>query len=309
MTKISIVTSLYNSAPHLGEFYRRTRDAVQKTKCDYEFIFVNDGSPDDSLHKALEFIEDQNVKIIDLSKNFGQHQALIMGLQHATGDFIFMLDSDLEEAPESLIDFYQLLSSRDDVDVVYGVRKKRHDPIFLRFLSKSFYYFFYKLTGIREVNNILVLRLMTRRYVDALLLHNEKTLFISGLFHLTGFTQIPVTVEKTYKGYSDYSYSRRIFLALDAITSFSSKPLNYIAAFGFALSVVSVIFSLAIIYKKIVYGIPITGWASLAASMWLIGGLILFSIGTLGIYISKIFNEVKNRPLSIVKKIYSKDDR
>lgn len=307
MEKISIVTSLYNSSPFIHEFYNRCLQAIAEINCDYEFIFVNDGSPDNSLETVLALAKDPKVIVVDFSRNFGHHKAIMTGLKYATGDYIFTLDSDLEEPPELLTQFYKKIKTERDLDVVFGVRKQRKDPFFTRLLAKSFYYVFEKLSGIKNLRNVMIMRLMSKRYLQALLQHDEKNIFIVGLFHIVGFKQGTLEIEKPYKGYTNYTLSRRILLAIDGITSFSVRPLYYIAVLGFIVSICSFLAAIYTVYRKFAFGTIITGWASLSVSIWILGGLILFSIGIVGIYISRIFEDVKNRPLSVVRKMYNRD--
>ena len=170
--KLSIVTTLYQSAPYITEFHQRTSTAAQQlVGNDYEIIFVNDGSPDNSLELAVKITEnDPHVTVVDLSRNFGHHKAMMTGLAHTKGERIFLIDSDLEENPEWLLSFTKQMET-DTSDVVYGVQSKRKGGIFEKISGSLFYPFFRLLTGLNLPNNIVTSRLMSRRYVDALLLH------------------------------------------------------------------------------------------------------------------------------------------
>jgi len=303
--KISIVTSLYKVAPFISEFYSRCKTEVQKTDCDYEFVFVNDGSPDESLDKVLDLQkQDSLVTVIDLSKNFGHHLAIMTGLEHATGDYIFSLDCDLEEPPEALGEFYSIISQTENLDVVYGVRSRRKDPLFTRLISKVFYYVFESLSGISSTKDNLFMRLMTKRYVQALVAHEEKHLFIGGLFHLVGFEQVAVEVAKDYKGSTGYSFRKRLALAINGLLSFSSKPLYIIIFIGFILALGATLGAGYLVYTKLRFNLAMSGWTSIMVSIWFLSGCILIAIGVIGIYIAKIFEEVKRRPRTIIKDIF-----
>jgi putative glycosyltransferase len=305
---LSIVTTAYCSAPHLEEFHRRCRAAAEKITNDFEIIIVNDGSPDNSLEIAISiFQKDPRVRVIDLSRNFGHHQALMTGLAHSCGDLVFLLDSDLEEEPELLETFYRKLSTTR-ADVVFGVQERRKGKFFERVSGFLFVKVFNALSSHSLPANFITARLMNRRYVSALLQHREREVLLAGLWVLTGFTQIPVTVKKHFKGSSTYTTRRKIGHAVNAVTSFSNKPLVLIFYLGCVILFLSSIAALYLIVRKIFFGALLLGWASLIVSIWMLGGMTIFCLGIIGIYLAKIFIEVKQRPYSIVKDIYEHDN-
>jgi putative glycosyltransferase len=305
--KISVVTTLYYSQSFIDEFYTRTLKSVLAITTDYEIIFVNDGSPDDSLKKVLALqCQDPHVIIVDLSRNFGHHKAMMAGLHYAQGDYIFLIDSDLEEAPELLNLFWKELLSSSDIDVVFGIQEKRKGGFFERMSGKIFYYIFSILASVEYQQNSLTARLMTKRYVENIKKFNEKELDIWGVFVLTGFNQRGVYVTKGSKGSTTYTLRKKIKHAVDSITSLSSRPLYLIFVFGFFIICLSFLEVAYIVYRKLHLEIDIEGWASIIASIWLVGGIIIFILGVIGIYLSKIFSEIKNRPLTVIKEIYKK---
>lgn len=306
--KISIVTTMYHSAPYLEEFYDRVHKSVTKITQDYEMIFVNDGSPDNSLEIALTLLDkDEKVRIIDLSRNFGHHKAIMTGLSHTNGDYVFLIDCDLEEEPELLETFYNELVNSDGLDVVYGIQDKRHGGWFKRWSGSLFYKIFNLLSDTKIPEDLIIGRVMTRRYVENLIRHQEKELVFAGLCELTGFDQKGLLVSKAFKGKTSYSIPKRIAIIVNSVTSFSNKPLILVFYLGTIISVISGFFVLKILMQKMLHDIPISGWTSLIVSIWFLSGLVLFSLGIIGIYISKLFIEVKNRPYTIVRKIYSKE--
>ena len=180
--KVSIVTTMYRSRSYLPEFYRRALDAVNKLGHEYEFIFVNDGSPDDSLEVALDLQKsDKRIVAVDLSRNFGHHKAIMAGLREATGDYIFLVDCDLEEEPELMISFWNQMKEKDS-DVVYGVQEKRKGKFGERFFGTVFYKVFNYLSEHPIPENILMARLMNKRYVDELIRFDEKEFFLGATF-------------------------------------------------------------------------------------------------------------------------------
>ncbi|XOV79187.1 MAG: glycosyltransferase family 2 protein [Aestuariibacter sp.] len=304
--KLSVVTTLYCSEKYIQEFIERTVKVVFPVYGDdFEIIIVNDGSPDGSLSIVKELIEESRVaiKLIDLSRNFGHHKAIMSGLAHANGEMIFLIDSDLEEQPEWFATFNDKIEACP-VDVVYGVQTKRKGGFFERLTGFIFYRLFRFFTQLPQPDNIVTARLMTKRYVQALLLHEEAELNIGGLFLLTGFSQVFLTVEKLSTSQTSYSMRKRITSLVNAITSFSNFPLIFIFYSGLAIACSAVMFIAYILGQYFLVSEPPSGYTSVIASIWLFSGLIIFFMGILGIYLSKIFLEVKRRPRSIIRQIY-----
>lgn len=303
--RLSIVATLYQSAQHVEEFCRRaTRAARAYADDDYEIILVNDGSPDQSLELAVQFgATDPRVLIVDLSRNFGHHKAMMTGLMHARGEQVFLLDSDLEEEPEWLADFAAQLT-RESVDVVYGVQRTRKGGWFERASGFLFYKIFRLLTGLDLPENVTVVRMMTRRYVDALLRHDEREPFLAGLWVITGFKQSARVVTKHSRGRSTYTLRRKLALFVDSIASFSNAPLISIFFLGCLIFVLAASYIAYLVIHWQFLAHPPSGWTSVMASVWLLGGLIIAFIGVIGIYLSKIFSETKRRPYTIVRQLY-----
>lgn len=306
--KISIVTTLYQSAPYLQEFYKRAKKAAQKITDDFEIILVDDGSPDDSLDVALEIQQQDNrVMVIELSRNFGHHKAMMTGLSYASGDFVFLLDSDLEEEPEWLELFYKTLQEQK-CDVVYGVQRSRKGGWFERLTGELFYRFMNFCSSLNLTRNLVNARLMKYNYAKSLLKFTEHELFMAGVWKITGYKQYPVNISKGFKGRSSYSIRKKAALALNAITSFTSKPLYFISYVGFFVSTISFIYIIYLLTRSIFFASPVSGWASLIVSIWFLGGLIIFFVGILGLYVAKIFMEVKQRPYTIVRQVYQHEE-
>jgi len=304
--RLSIVATLYRSAPYIEEFYWRATEAVKSLSDDYEIVLVNDGSPDDSLTRAVRLTEsDSRVVLIDLSRNFGHHKAMMTGLSYAQGEKVFLIDSDLEEDPEWLLSFSKQME-RDKCDVVYGMQEQRKGGLFERWSGELFYRFFRSLTGVALPENIVTARLMTKRYVDALLRHDEREIFLAGLWHITGFDQRPQTIKKGNTSETTYTFRHKISLLVNSVTSFSNAPLKAIFYVGVAISFLAVGYIMFLIINWVAFAKPLGGWTSVITSIWLLGGVIITFIGVIGIYLSKIFMETKRRPYTIVRAIYGK---
>ena len=304
--KLSIVATLYQTALYVDEFYRRAASAAKNLTHDYEIVLVNDGSPDDSLMRAVRLTEsDRHVVLIDLSRNFGHHKAMMTGLSYAQGEKVFLIDSDLEEEPEWLLRFSGQMD-QDGCDVVYGVQEQRKGDRFERWSGQWFYRFFRVVTGVALPENIVTARLMTRRYVDALLRHHEREVFLAGLWHITGFDQRPQIIRKHTTSKTTYTFRRKISVLVNSVTSFSSTPLMAIFYIGIAISLLAGGYAIYLIINWLFFSKPLSGWTSVMASIWLLGGTIISFIGVIGIYLSKIFAEAKRRPYTIVRQVYGK---
>jgi putative glycosyltransferase len=301
---LSIVTTMYYSAQHLEEFYRRASAAARRIGADYELIFVNDGSPDDSLEIAVGLYQrDQCVRVIDLSRNFGHYKAMMTGLAHAQGQLVFLIDSDLEEEPELLEAFYSELQA-SDADVVYGVQQTRKGNFAERISGELYYSLFNLLSTQRVPRNVVTARLMSQRYVASLVAHRDQEIFMLGLWTITGFKQIPLIVQKHSKGSTTYSFRHKIALLVNSITAFSNKPLVLIFYLGCMISFVASLAALYLIVRITFFGALLAGWASLIVSIWLLGGLTIFCLGIIGIYLSKVFTETKQRPYTVIRQFY-----
>jgi putative glycosyltransferase len=305
--KLSIVATLYQSAAYIEEFCQRSAAVAAKLFGEeYEIILVNDGSPDNSVAVALSLAErDSHVVVVDLSRNFGHYKAMMTGLAHASGERVFLIDSDLEEEPELLAGFFAEME-QEKCDVVYGVQQQRKGGFFERWSGQLFYKLFNWASGINLPENIVTARLMSRRYVDALVSHQERELFIAGLWHLTGFDQRPQLITKHATSETTYTFRKKMSLLINSITSFSNAPLIFIFYFGILISAAAGIYTLHLVVNWLFFAEPLQGWTSIMASIWLLGGLIISFIGVIGIYLSKIYSETKQRPYTIIRQIYRK---
>ncbi len=308
--KLSIVSTLYRTAPHLEEFCRRAGIAARRlADDDYEIVLVNDGSPDNSLELAVSLHEaDSHMVVIDLSRNFGHHKAMMTGLAHARGEQVFLIDSDLEEKPEWLLSFAEQMG-REQADVVYGVQARRKGGIFERWSGFAFYRLFRLLTRLDLPDNIVVARLMTRRFVNALLQHDEREVFMAGLWVITGFAQHPQVITKTDTSPTTYTFRRKVSQLVNSVTSFSNAPLTGIFYIGIIISLLAVTYTGYLFVNKLFFFKPLGGWTSVMASIWLLGGFVISFIGIVGIYLSKVFSETKHRPYTIVRQIYKQQSK
>ena len=306
---LSVVSTMYQSARYLEEFHRRASAQARAVAGDsYELVLVNDGSPDDSLEVALRLHRaDPRVRIVDLSRNFGHHRAIITGLAAARGELVFLIDCDLEEQPEDLARFHAALKEAA-ADAAFGVQSVRAGSAFRRTSSYAFYRIFNLLSPQAVVPDQVISRLMTRRYVAALVAHRDRELYLGGLCALAGFKQVPVPVKKLDKGSTSYTLGRRIAAFVNAVTSFSAKPLVYVFYLGCFILAASAIAATALVIRRLFFGVMFPGWPSLIVAVCFFGGLTVFCLGLIGIYVAKIFSEVKERPYTIVREVYERKD-
>jgi putative glycosyltransferase len=239
---------------------------------------------------------------LELSRNFGHHKAMMTGLMYSTGDLVYLTDSDLEEPLELMSAFHETMRT-SGADVVYGVQEQRKGGWFEKLSGAVFWRLINALSTEQIPRNLITARLMTRAYVDSLIQHRDREVFMAGLWMTTGFRQVPIIVAKGHKGSSSYDLGRKIGVAINSITSFSDKPLLGIFHLGIGIFFVSGAIALYSIGKWIVLGELLPGWLSLIVSVWILGGLTLASLGIIGIYLAKVFSEVKDRPYTVVRSV------
>lgn len=304
---LSIVTTLYYSSPYVDEFWERIRRTAESITPDFELILVNDGSPDDSLARAIGMQQSDNrIIVVDLSRNFGHHQAIMTGLEMARGGYVFLVDADLEDRPELLTAFYSKMQDKH-CDVVYGFHTTRKGRAVGRWGGAAFYWLTNRISDIKIPPNATIARLMTRRYVDSVLQFREREMSLFGIWAAAGYEQVGVPVVTSYKGATSYTFAKRTAVALRQITSFSSLPLTLAAVMGAVISGVAFCVMVALFIDWMTEGRQVAGWLSIIASIWLLGGITIFFIGMTGLYISKIFIEVKQRPQTIVRQVYRRE--
>ncbi len=307
--QLSIVTCLYNSAAFIPEFYERAVKAASSQTENYELVFVDDGSGDNSSELVRAIIaQDAKVKLVELSRNFGHHHAALAGVMAAKGEIVFYLDVDLEDQPEWLDSFMQEMS-RHQSDVVYAVKEERKGNFFRRWSGRLFYKLFNLFSDTKILANVCSACLMNRLFIEAMRSMREKNIFMIGAMTWVGFRTRVITVQRSVRSTpSNYTLWRSLNMAANAVTSFSAYPLHLIFLLGLALSLCFGGMGLYMLLKKIFFPDKVFfGYASLIVSIWFLGGVLILFIGVIGIYLAKIFTEVKGRPQYIVRKVYQND--
>jgi putative glycosyltransferase len=306
--KISVVTTLYRSAATVDEFYRRTMRVAESIADDVELILVDDGSPDESLRRAIALHEsDPRVIVIELARNFGHHKAMMTGLTKADGDLVFLIDSDLEEEPELLRTFYSRLIA-DDCDVVYGFQESRRGGILERATGALYYSLLNLLSDDKIPRNLLTVRLMKRNYVRALVRYRDREFVIAQLWSATGFRQVGIAVRKLSTSVSSYSLRTRAEYFVKHVTTSSTKLLYLFFYIGAILSVLAACMIAYYMLRYVFSGIGVSGFTSVIVSIWFFGGLLMLVLGAIGVYVANILSESKRRPYTVVRRVY-KDSR
>ena len=299
---ISLVSTLYYSSPTIDSFIKECESFLSRITPIHEIVLIDDGSPDDSVKKALK--HDGPIKIVSLNRNYGHHHAMMAAIEQAKGDYVFLIDSDLEESPSLLLEFWSELKKNPEADVIYGVQDVRKGKITERVFGSLFYKIFNFLSDVKIPPNLLTVRLMTRRYVDVLNQYKERALFIGGLWEIAGFKQVSIIVDKNSTSKTTYTLQNKLELVLNSITSFSSKPLLLLFKLSLLINLVTLTYIGKTLFFWLTYDDPILGYTSLIISIWMFGGLLLSATSLVGLYLSKVFIEVKKRPRYSIKKIY-----
>ncbi len=307
MAKISVIVSCYNEEESLPLFYEEIeRVANEDFKgIDFEYIFVNDGSKDKTLNILRELSQnDSKVRYISFSRNFGKEAAMFAGLEASTGDYVTLMDADLQDPPSLLKKMYDLLLSDDEIDSV-GTRRvtRKGEPAIRSFFARMFYRIINKISDIEMVDGARDYRLMTRQVVDSIVELKEYNRYSKGLFTFVGYNTKWVEYENVERvaGETKWSFWKLFKYAMEGITAFSILPLVLSSVIGLIFCLIAFVLILVIVIKTFVYGDPTEGWPSMVCIMFFIGGIQLFSLGIIGQYLAKTYLEVKDRPIYIIK--------
>lgn len=303
--KISIIVPCYNEEQAIPYFYEEIKKISSKmNKLDFEYIFVNDGSSDNTLDIIKEYAkEDDRVRYVSFSRNFGKEAAMLAGLHHSEGDYVTLMDADLQDPPKLLIEMYDLIK-KEGYDCV-GTRRvtRKGEPPIRSMFARAFYKIINKMSKTEMVDGARDYRLMTRQVVDAIISMGEYNRYSKGIFSFVGFKTKWLEYENVERvaGETKWSFWKLFIYALEGITAFSTVPLIFSAVIGFIFCIISFIMIIVIIIKTLALGDPVSGWPSLVCIIFFISGIQLFCMGVIGQYLSKTYLETKKRPIYIVK--------
>ena len=306
MDKISIVVPCYNEEKALPLFYQEIERVKREDfeDVDFEYIFVNDGSKDKTLEEIKKLRKkDNKVRYVSFSRNFGKEAAMLAGLEASTGNFVTLMDADLQDPPALLRKMYDIIKN-ENYDCV-GTRRvtRKGEPPIRSFFARCFYKIINKMSDVEMVDGARDYRLMTRQMTDAVLTMREYNRYSKGLFSFVGFDTKWLEYENVERvaGETKWSFWKLFKYAIEGITAFSTMPLIIASALGILFCVISALLIIAIIIKTLVLGDPTSGWPSMVCIIFFVSGIQLFSLGTIGQYLSKTYLEVKARPIYIIK--------
>ena len=300
---LSVIIPVYYEEAVVQTCYKELKRVMLKNKWQYEFVFVNDGSKDKTLELLREISKaDMNVKVIDFSRNFGHQVAVTAGIFHCTGDVAVIIDADLQDPPHVIEEM--VVKWKEGFDVVYAKRKKRKgETLFKLVTAKYFYRFLHYMAEIEIPMDTGDFRLMDRRVVEAFKQMPERNRFVRGMVSWVGFDQTYVEYERDerFAGETKYPFKKMVRFAMDGIISFSTKPLKMVRSLGFITIIIAIGLLLYSLISKFIMHSVVSGWTSLMVAITFFSGVQLFSIGLLGEYIARIYDESKGRPLYIIK--------
>lgn len=304
MPHLSIVSPVYNAEKIIPDLVERIESSIQDITDEYEIILVEDGGPDNSWGVIEDIVKSNpNVVGIKLSRNFGQHYAITAGLDHASGDWIVVMDCDLQDQPEEIEKLYN--KAQEGFDIVLARRFDRKDRFFKKLFSKIFYRTLGYLTGSEQDETVANFGIYNKNVVNAVVSMRESIRYFPTMVKWVGFKSTKVNVEHDDRneGESSYNLKRLINLALDIILAYSDKPIRLLIKTGLFISLISVLVALIYFIKWLKGDVLVLGYTSLIISIWLLSGIIISTLGIIGLYVGKTFEGVKKRPIYIIKKI------
>lgn len=313
--KLSLVIPCYNEEGNVEKFFSEVNRVFNGKVSDYEFVFVNDGSKDKTYQKLKQLYNkhhnESSIQVLTFSRNFGKEAAMYAGLSKAEGDLVCIIDADLQQRPEVVLEMLDTLNSDEELDCVAAYQESRKESKTLSAFKSAFYKLINKISDVDFVNGASDFRLMKRVMVDAILQMSEFHRFSKGLFSYVGFNTkfIPYEVAQRESGESKWSFSKLFKYALEGIFAFSTAPLKLATFIGIFSSVCSILYLIMVVIQKLAFGIDVPGYATIVVLLLLIGGLLLFCLGIIGEYLSKMYVQVKNRPVYILKEHLKNEEK
>ncbi len=305
--KLSLIVPCYNEAENVAAFQDAVVEAFRGCGYDYEIVFIDDGSRDATLHNLKKLYGEQKcpVKVISFSRNFGKEAGLYAGLQHADGEYMCLIDADLQQRPEIARDMVKILDEKPDVDVVAAVQDRRSEGKVLSFFKRSFYALINKLSKVQLQSDASDFRTFRRSVAESILQLTEYHRFSKGIFAWVGYNTefIPYTACARNAGKTKWNFGSLLNYAIEGIIGFSTAPLRLATCIGSVTGVAAVLYLIVVILQKLIWGIDIPGYATLIVLILLLGGMQLLGIGIIGEYVGRIFEQTKDRPVYIAKEI------
>lgn len=305
--KLSLIVPCYNEAENITLFQNAVIDTFQNTGYSYEIVFIDDGSKDETLRNLRKAFKEQRcpVKVVSFSRNFGKDAGIYAGLQHAEGDYISVIDADLQQRPEVVRDMVALLEEQPQYDMVAAYQDRRNESRILSFFKKTFYKIINRLSDINIKSDASDFRTFRRCVADSILSLGEYHRFSKGIFAWVGYETyfIPYTAHKRAAGTTKWSFPKLFNYAIDGIIGYSTKPLRIATFLGSMTGIAALIYLVIVILQKLTTGIDVPGYATLIVLILFLGSMQLFCIGIIGEYIGRTFEQSKDRPIYIAKEI------
>ena len=306
--KLSIIVPCFNEEENVRPFYEKTKECLAAIMDHVEIIFVDDGSSDRTAEELKKLGEeaDTHIRMVSFSRNFGKEAGLLAGLRAAEGDYVAVIDADLQQNPKYIAEMLTILGEHPEYDCVAAYQNVRNEGKVLGFFKNSFYRMINRLTDIEFFRSASDFRLLSRKMVDSILALPERCRFSKGIFSWVGFKTyyMPYEVEERQNGKSKWNFWSLTSYALDGIVAFSDKPLILSSVMGIVLFLISLLLMLFVVVKTLLFGDPVAGFPTLCSLLLLLSGLQLLCIGIVGQYLAKMYEEVKGRPTYIVKEEY-----
>lgn len=304
--KLSLVVPCYNEEKNVSLFYDAVRKDFASVDFNYEIVFVNDGSKDATFKELQKLCDgDVPVKIVNFSRNFGKESAMYAGLKETEGDYVTIIDADLQQRPSIALDMVKMLDSEPEYDCIAAYQEERKESKLLIFFKNSFYKLINKFADTEFVQGASDFRTFRRPMVEAVLSMDEYFRFSKGLFSWVGFNTkfIPYEVEERATGTSSWSFTKLFKYALEGIFAFTTAPLRMATVVGLLTSLLSMIYLVVVVVQKLFFGIAVAGYATIVALILLLGGIQLLALGIIGEYIARTYIQTKNRPIYIAKNV------
>jgi len=310
--KLSLIVPCYNEAENVAAFQDAVIRAFEGCGYDYEIIYVNDGSKDATMHnlRKLHAVQKCPVKVVSFSRNFGKEAGIYAGMQHASGDYISLIDADLQQRPEIVRNMVAILDEKPEFDVVAAYQDRRGESKILSFFKKSFYTIINKLSNVKLQPDASDFRTFRRSVAESILSLGEYHRFSKGIFAWVGYDTcfIPYTACQRAAGVTKWSFRKLLNYAIDGIIGFSTAPLRLAIYFGVFTGIAAVLYLFFVILQKLIWGIDVPGYATIIVLILLLGSMQLFCIGIIGEYVGKTFEQSKQRPIYIPNEILTYEE-
>lgn len=305
--KLSLVVPCYNEAENVQAFQDATITAFDGCGYDFEIVYIDDGSKDATLHNLRKLFKEQKcpVKVVSFSRNFGKEAGIYAGLQHASGEYIALIDADLQQRPEIVRNMVEILDTQPEYDVVAAYQDRRGEGKILSFFKKTFYSLINRMTKINFKSDASDFRTFRRSVAESIITLGEYHRFSKGIFAWVGYNThfIPYTACERVAGVSKWNFWKLFNYAIDGIIGFSTKPLRISTFLGGCTAVAALLYLVVVVLQKLIAGIDIPGYATTIVLILLLGGMQLFCIGIIGEYVGRTFEQSKNRPVYIAKEV------